>query len=63
VPDPLRLRDLRRELEVFPEAWLHDEPGTKIREWLSFVVARDPGNRRLCREGRCQILAHAVRED
>ena len=62
MPDPLRLRDLCGELTMFHEAWLHDEPGNRSREWLSFVEAKDPFNRRLCREGRCQILAHAVRE-
>jgi len=57
MPDPLRLRDLDEELSIFKEAWLHDEPGIGIREWLSFA-SKYP----LCRKGRCQILAHAVRE-
>jgi len=62
MTDPLRLRDLEREMKGFAEAWLHDEPGIKSRAWLSFVVATAPSNLRLCREGRCRILAHAVRE-
>ena len=62
MTDPLRLRDLEREMKGFAEAWLHDEPGFKNREWLSFVEAIDLTNRSICREGRCQILAHAVRE-
>ena len=45
------------------EVWLHDEPGIGVREWLSFVEAQSAMNQDICRQGRCRILAHAVRED
>ena len=65
MPDPVRLRDFGKELSwgKFREVWLHDEPGIGVREWLSFVEAQSAMNQDICRQGRCRILAHAVRED
>ena len=64
MPDPLRLGDLdlMMSLKFREEAWLHDEPGIKIREWLSFPPPEAGESSRICRKGRCRILAHAVRE-
>ena len=54
MTDPLRLRDLEREMKGFAEAWLHDAPWFKKRLWLSVAETS--------LISRAQILAHAVRE-